>query len=184
MDVAVAAEERFLHGIGGRIAVVDHAHDEREEVILVERDKLVERVQVARDRALDERAVAHVGRVIEAPRSLASIWQVRARIDFLGVGRHRIADDLLHESELPTGGDAPIASDDQPGAESSSHTLAHWTAASTDDLPALSVTNCQIRGFGRPGCRFEGSKWRSQRAPSGTTGHDARRQGYLRSGYG
>ena len=64
VDVAVAAEESFLDRVGGRVAVVDDADDEREEVVLVERDELVERVEIAGDGTLDERAIAHVVRVI------------------------------------------------------------------------------------------------------------------------
>ena len=90
MDVAVAAEERFLDGVRGRVAVVDDAHDEREQVVLVERDELVERIEVAVHCALDQGAV-----------HAALATSSTGRRDGLAAPRSPRADDLVHELRAP-----------------------------------------------------------------------------------
>ena len=45
--VPVGAEERLLNGIGRRVAVRDHAHDEGEEHVLVDNHQVIERGEVA-----------------------------------------------------------------------------------------------------------------------------------------
>ena len=46
-QVAVRREERLLDAVGRLVAIGDHPHDEREQLVLVEHDEVVERVEVA-----------------------------------------------------------------------------------------------------------------------------------------
>ena len=46
-QVAVGAEEGLLRDIRRLVAIGDHPHDEREQLVLVDRDEVVERVEVA-----------------------------------------------------------------------------------------------------------------------------------------
>ena len=63
-QVAVGREERLLDGIGRLVAVRDHAHDQREQLVLVEQDEVVEGIEVAVAGALDEDEVAALDGVV------------------------------------------------------------------------------------------------------------------------
>jgi hypothetical protein len=65
--VAVTAEERFLYGIRRRVTIADDAHDESEEVILVDGDDVVEGIEVARERTLHENSVAGMLQLVTRP---------------------------------------------------------------------------------------------------------------------
>ena len=57
VEVPIAVEEGLLDGIGRGFAIADHAHDKREEVVLVETHELVESLELAGQRLFHERPV-------------------------------------------------------------------------------------------------------------------------------
>ena len=59
-----AREERLLDRVGRLVAVRDHPHDEREQLVLVERDEVVERVEVAIAGSLEQDEVAALDGVV------------------------------------------------------------------------------------------------------------------------
>ena len=65
VEVAVRGEERLLHDVRGLVAVRDHAHDEREELVLVELDEVVEGLEVAVAGALEQDEVAALDGVVD-----------------------------------------------------------------------------------------------------------------------
>ena len=80
-----AREERLLDRIGGLIAVRDHPNDEREQRILVERNQVVEGIEVTPAGTLDEDEIAALDGV---------------------VGDRRRAKVLLHGRGVPPDGDS------------------------------------------------------------------------------
>ena len=78
VEVAIAAEERLLDRVGSRVAVADDTHGKREQVVLVDGHDLVERVELAGERALDQRAVTHVRRVVGRPARLTKAGLIRS----------------------------------------------------------------------------------------------------------
>ncbi|MFN8630312.1 MAG: hypothetical protein U0838_08315 [Chloroflexota bacterium] len=82
-QVAVGGEEGLLHRIGGLVAIRDHPHDQREQVILVQLDEAVERIERAVTRLLQQDQVTAMGLL------------------FGGVDR----PDVLHDGFDPPGGD-------------------------------------------------------------------------------
>ena len=60
-----AREERLLDRVGRLVAVRDHPHDEREELVLVERDEVVECVEVAVAGALEQDEVTALDGVVD-----------------------------------------------------------------------------------------------------------------------
>ena len=67
-QVAVGAEEGLLRDIRRLVAIGDHPHDEREQLVLVDRDEVVERVEVAVAGALEQDQVAALDGVVDGTR--------------------------------------------------------------------------------------------------------------------
>ena len=87
MQVPERREEPLLHRVRGLIAIGDHAHDERVELILVERDQVVERIEIAVTGALEKDEVAALDGV---------------------VGDRRRAKVPLHGQGVPPDGDSEV----------------------------------------------------------------------------
>ena len=64
VQVPERREEPLLHRVRRLIAIGDHAHDERVELVLVERDQVVERVEIAVTGALEKDEVAALDGVV------------------------------------------------------------------------------------------------------------------------
>ena len=66
--VAVGGEERLLHRVAGLVPVRNHARDEREQVVLVALDEVVEGVEAAVSRPLQQDQVTALDRVLDGLR--------------------------------------------------------------------------------------------------------------------
>ena len=64
-QVAEGAEERLLRDVGRLVAVRDHPHDEREQLVLVQPHEIVERLEIALAGALEQDEVAALDRVVD-----------------------------------------------------------------------------------------------------------------------
>ena len=64
MQVPERREEPLLHRVRCLVAIGDHADDERVELVLVERDEIVERVEIAVTGALEKDEVAALDGVV------------------------------------------------------------------------------------------------------------------------
>ena len=63
-QVAERREERLLDAVGRLVAIRDHPHDEREQVVLVEHDEVVECIEIAVSGSLEQDEVAALDGVI------------------------------------------------------------------------------------------------------------------------
>ena len=63
-QVPERGEERLLDAVGRLVAIGHHPHDEREQLVLVEHDEVVERVEVAISGSLEQDEVAALDGVV------------------------------------------------------------------------------------------------------------------------